>query len=333
MSPPTRPLASLSLDVDDLWSYLKTHGDDAWSNRPSYLDRFIPRVVDTMDRLQVKSTFFVVGVDAERNVGTGVLKSLVDAGHTIGNHSHEHEPWLHLYSDSRIETEIRVAEDAITAATGLRPRAFRGPGFSWSPSLLEVLESRGYRYDASTLPTFLGPLARAYYFWTAKLTREERERRKALFGSLRDGFRPNAPYRWELAGGRSILEIPVTTIPLVRTPFHLSYLLFLSRWSEGLMSLYLRSAIRACRLAGVEPSFLLHPLDLMGGDEVPQLAFFPGMDITSERKTRLFEKAVGILRETYQLVDLETHATRIIERGNLRSLVPSLGAVHAPARA
>lgn len=333
MSRTHKPLASLSLDMDDLWSYLKTHGDADWSNRPSYLDRFVPRVLETMDRLQVKSTFFVVGVDAERLAGTGVLRALVEQGHTIGNHSHQHEPWLHLYSDGELETEIRVAEDAIAAATGQRPRGFRGPGFSWSPALLEVLESRGYRYDASTLPTFLGPLARAYYFWTAKLTREERERRKALFGSLRDGFRPNGPYRWQLAGGRSLLEIPVTTIPIIRTPFHLSYLLFLSRWSEGLMALYLRTAIRACRLAGVEPSFLLHPLDLLGGDEVPQLAFFPGMDISSERKTRLFERAVGILRETYQLVDLETHATRIMERGNLRNRVPSLGAEHAPARA
>ena len=41
MSP--RPLASISLDLDDLWSYLKTHGDQSWPERPSYLDRFVPR--------------------------------------------------------------------------------------------------------------------------------------------------------------------------------------------------------------------------------------------------------------------------------------------------
>ena len=324
-----RLLASLSLDVDDLWSYLKTHGDDSWSRRPSYLDRFIPRVLETMDRLQVRSTFFIVGVDAERHAGDGVLGALVNQGHSIGNHSHEHEPWLHLYSDAQLETEIARSEAAITAATGQRPRGFRGPGFSWSPALLEVLEARGYRYDASTLPTFLGPLARAYYFWTAKLTRQERERRRALFGTVRDGFRPNRPYRWQLSGSRSLLEIPVTTIPVIRTPFHLSYLLFISRWSERLMRIYLGSAIRACRLARVEPSFLLHPLDLLGGDDVPQLAFFPGMDITSARKTRLFEIAIGILRQHFTLVDLETHATRIIERGNLRTVTPTLAAQQA----
>lgn len=326
----TKPvrLASISLDVDDLWSYLKTHGNPSWSSRPSYLSRFIPRVLETMDRITVKSTFFLVGVDAERHVGDGVLRSLVEAGHTVGNHSHEHEPWLHLYSDAQIEAEIIRAEEAITAATGQRPRGFRGPGYSWSPALLEVIAARGYRYDSSTLPTFLGPLARTYYFWTARLSKEERERRRALFGKLSDGLRPNGPYRWQLGGGRSILEIPVTTFPLVRTPFHLSYLLYLSRWSEGLMSLYLRSALRSCRVAGIEPTFLLHPLDLLGGDEVPELEFFPGMEITTARKTRLFVKAIAILREHFTLVDLESHATAILERGQLRTISPAVQ--HAP---
>lgn len=324
-------LASISLDVDNLWSYLKTHGDSSWSSRPSYLDRFIPHVLDVMGRLQIKSTFFLVGVDAELHAGDGLLGSLVQAGHSVGNHSHEHEPWLHLYSDAQIEAEIVRAEDAIAAATGVRPRGFRGPGYSWSPSLLEVIASRGYRYDSSTLPTFLGPLARTYYFWTAKLSREERERRRALFGKFSDGFRPNGPYRWQLNAGRSILEIPVTTMPVLRAPFHLSYLLYLSRWSEGLMSLYLRSALRGCRLAGIEPTFLLHPLDLIGGDEVPELRFFPGMEITTARKTALFGKAIGILREHFTLTDLETHASSILERDSLRTIPVPRPAAHVTA--
>ena len=30
-----RPCASLSLDLDNAWSYLKTRGDDAWTAMPS----------------------------------------------------------------------------------------------------------------------------------------------------------------------------------------------------------------------------------------------------------------------------------------------------------
>ena len=38
-----RPIASLSLDLDNKWSYMKTHGDQGWEAFPSYLDAVVPR--------------------------------------------------------------------------------------------------------------------------------------------------------------------------------------------------------------------------------------------------------------------------------------------------
>ena len=35
--------ASLSLDLDNQWSYMKTHGDAGWQSFPSYLDTAVPR--------------------------------------------------------------------------------------------------------------------------------------------------------------------------------------------------------------------------------------------------------------------------------------------------
>ena len=34
--------ASISLDLDDQWSYMKVHGDKGWETFPSYLDIVIP---------------------------------------------------------------------------------------------------------------------------------------------------------------------------------------------------------------------------------------------------------------------------------------------------
>lgn len=303
-----KPLASVSLDADNLWSYLKTHGEEGWESRPTYLDRFSPLVLESLNRLGIQITFFIVGVDAEFAENRVALRSLVEHGHEIGNHSHQHEPWLHLYSRSRLEEEVQRAEDAIGEATGARPVGFRGPGFSWSPVLLQVLASQGYGFDASTFPTYLGPATRAYYFWTAKLSEEEKEERASLFGSFRDGLRPVSPYRWQLPSGGSILEIPVTTIPGIKTPFHLSYLLYLSRFSERLMWTYLWTAVRACRVTGTEPSFLLHPLDLLGADVAPELRFFPGMDLPSEKKVRIFEAVLRELGQHFELVPMSTHA-------------------------
>ena len=309
-----RPMASVSLDVDNQWSYMKTHGDAGWESRPSYYDVFFDTALEALDALNLRITFFVVGVDAADPANQRPLREAVARGHEIGNHSHEHEPWLHRYDRARLAGEIATAEASIIAATGQKPVGFRGPGFSWSPDLFEILLDRGYLYDASTLPTYLGPLARAYYFWTAKLTPEERAERGALFGTVRDGLRPVDPYRWRLPSGRTLLEIPVTTIPVVKTPFHLSYLLYLSRFSDALMVTYLRSALAMCRLTGTEPSFLLHPLDLLGGDQVPALKFFPGMDISGSRKAVVFSRVLRTLGEHFQLVNMSAHARAILAR-------------------
>ena len=39
-----KPCASLSLDIDNLWSYMKTHGDRGWEDLPSYFDLVVPRI-------------------------------------------------------------------------------------------------------------------------------------------------------------------------------------------------------------------------------------------------------------------------------------------------
>ena len=38
-----KPIASFSLDLDNKWSYMKTHGDAGWESFPSYLDCIVPR--------------------------------------------------------------------------------------------------------------------------------------------------------------------------------------------------------------------------------------------------------------------------------------------------
>ena len=319
-SPRARPLASVSLDLDNLWSYMKIHGDPGWQSRPSYLDAFVPYVLEVLERERLSITFFIVGADAAQSRNHAALRALVQAGHEVGNHSFEHEPWLPLYTREQLVREVRDTDDAIEAATGVRPNGFRGPGFSWSPMLLEVLADNGHRYDASTLPTWLGPLARTYYFWTARLSAEERERRKGLFGSFADGLRPNKPYQWALADGRRLLEIPVTTLPIARTPFHFSYLAFLARFSEALMMAYLHTALTACRLTGTSPSFLLHPLDVIGGDQAPALSFFPGMEISSARKTQLLLRVLRVLRQHYDLVPMGVHADSVAGDTNMRVL-------------
>jgi len=303
----SKPICSLSLDLDNQWSYMKTHGDSGWESFPSYLDLVVPRALDILRRFDWKITFFVVGQDAALEKNRDALASIAEAGHEVGNHSFHHEPWLHLYTKEQTVEEIARAEESIEAATGRRPCGFRGPGYSLSRTVVEVLAERGYRYDASTLPTFLGPFARAYYFHTANLNPEEKEQRRILFGGFKDGLRPVKPYRWN-RHDVELLEIPVTTLPGFKIPFHFSYLLYLAKFSPSFAMVYFRMALALCRLTGTQPSLLLHPLDILGGDDVPALKFFPAMDSRQTLKEECLTRALSYLRETHTVCTLYEHA-------------------------
>lgn len=299
-----KPFASMSLDLDDQWSYMKVHGDEGWEQFPSYLDIVVPFFLDLLDEMDIKITFFIVGQDAAIEKNHQVLKLIVERGHEIGNHSFHHESWLKTYSKEKIEEEISKAEEAIFQATGKKTRCFRGPGFSWSNDLLETLQKRNYTFDASILPTYISPLMRMYYFWNSKLTKEEKESRKELFGSYKEGFYPLKPFKWKLANNENLLEIPVTTMPVFKLPFHLSYLLYISGYSFGLMKMYLSFSLWMCRITKTEPSVLLHPLDLISGDKVPQLAFFPGMNIATEKKVKVFKYALQRIKKDFEILPM-----------------------------
>lgn len=306
--------ASLSLDLDNLWSYMKTAGISGWQDFPSYLDLVTPRILERLDRHGLKITFFIVGQDAALKENAAALRMIADSGHEIANHSFHHEPWLSRRSREAMNAELEAAEQAIGEATGQRTIGFRGPSFCLSTPLLETLFERAYQYDASTLPTFLGPLARAYYFTRSDLSAAERRKRSLLFGSLADGLHPIRPYEWKLPKG-SMVEIPVTTIPVARAPFHLTYLSFLATHSGAAATAYWKAALAACRVFGVEPSVLLHPLDFLGCDDLDILARFPGMQLPSQRKLAIVDMVLSDLSRSHRVLTMRAYADEVRQRG------------------
>lgn len=250
-----------------------------------------------LDELQLPITFFIVGKDAALEKNHAALASIAAAGHEIANHSFMHEPWLHLYSEAELLADFDQAEAAILHATGHQPKGFRGPGFSTSPAVRDLLTQRGYAYDASIFPTVVGPLARGWFFLTSKLPKEEKAKRSQLYGSFKDSF--SSLHLYQIQPG--LTEIPVTTTPFFRTPIHLSYLLFLSTFSEPLARLYWRIAMGLYRLTGVAPSLLLHPTDFLDATDVPAMAFFPAMRLPAERKINLVRHTLTSLQAHWRV--------------------------------
>ncbi|MBL9179206.1 MAG: polysaccharide deacetylase family protein [Verrucomicrobiaceae bacterium] len=302
-----KPAASISLDLDNLWSYLKTQGAPGWESFPGYLDLVVPRILDVLDRCDQRITFFIVGKDATIESNRSVLQKISAAGHEIANHSFLHEPWLHLYNRDQLHEEIGGAEKAIAAVTGKVTRGFRGPGFSTSPLVRDVLAERGYDYDASIFPSMLGPVARLFFLLNSKLSAEEKEQRKGLYGKFSDAFGALRPFVWE----NGLIEVPVTTMPLFRLPVHTTYLMFLAQKLESLARLYWNTAITLCRARKVAPSLLLHPTDFLDEQDVPEMGFFPGMKLPAAKKTALVEHTIRSLQRHWQPGTMSEHAAAL----------------------
>ena len=83
------------------------------------------RVLDVLDKLGVKATFFVQGRWAEAYPDTAAR--IPGAGHLVGNHSHYHARLPQLNSPG-LAWDIKAAEEKIVAITGVDPKPwFRNP--------------------------------------------------------------------------------------------------------------------------------------------------------------------------------------------------------------
>jgi peptidoglycan/xylan/chitin deacetylase (PgdA/CDA1 family) len=103
------------------------------------------RVLETLASTGTTASFFVQGRWAE--AFPSLARSIADAGHLIGNHSHYHVR-MPLLSAKGLATDVRAAERAIVRATGQDPRPwFRCPFGAGADDLgvLGALARLGYR--------------------------------------------------------------------------------------------------------------------------------------------------------------------------------------------
>jgi peptidoglycan/xylan/chitin deacetylase (PgdA/CDA1 family) len=103
------------------------------------------RVLDCLADERIRATFFIQGRWAE--AFPLLARSVAEHGHVIGNHSFYHAR-MPLLSRSGLATDVRAAERAIVATTGVDPRPwFRCPfgAGSENPAVLAGLARLGYR--------------------------------------------------------------------------------------------------------------------------------------------------------------------------------------------
>jgi peptidoglycan/xylan/chitin deacetylase (PgdA/CDA1 family) len=83
------------------------------------------QIMDSLAQYGGKATFFVVGSRAAAYQTE--LKRMVAEGHEIGNHTFDHK-YLTKLNGAQIQSEINRCNDAVFAASGVRPALVRLPG-------------------------------------------------------------------------------------------------------------------------------------------------------------------------------------------------------------
>ena len=83
-----------------------------------------PKILDILKRYNVKGTFFMIGEEAEDNVG--VMKRVFREGHEIGNHTFTH-PDISEISDRQVDLQLNLTERLFAAKLGVQPVYFRPP--------------------------------------------------------------------------------------------------------------------------------------------------------------------------------------------------------------
>ncbi|HXM44808.1 MAG TPA: glycosyltransferase [Bryobacteraceae bacterium] len=87
---------------------------------PSYT----PHVLDILRSHGVRATFFIIGANADQNIG--LVKREYAEGHDIGNHTYTH-PNIALVSEERAALELSTTERIIENALGVSTVLFRPP--------------------------------------------------------------------------------------------------------------------------------------------------------------------------------------------------------------
>jgi len=145
-----RPRLLLSIDFED-WHQLvhRRLGFPDWDRPHAALERQTTQLLDLLDELDARATFFLLGMSVEHH--RALVAEIVRRGHEPASHGHAH---ARVYDQTRQEfrADLDRAIEAIADATGERPLAYRAPAFSINrrtPWAYDVLAEAGFRYDSS----------------------------------------------------------------------------------------------------------------------------------------------------------------------------------------
>jgi peptidoglycan/xylan/chitin deacetylase (PgdA/CDA1 family) len=97
-----------------------------------------PKVLDLLDRADVKATFFVIGKKAEAH--PELVRAIVARGHLVGSHGYGHSRLFSLLPADKVHEDIERSLAVLEKITGSRPSLFRPPIGHTNPRIARAVD-------------------------------------------------------------------------------------------------------------------------------------------------------------------------------------------------
>lgn len=140
----------LTFDIEEWYTEKAFHGGRV--ERYQLFDKTLDNVMEELNRLNIKATFFCVGKLATDF--PKIVRKIAEQGHEVGCHSNVHT-WLNKLNEETLQRDTMDAIKALEDVSGQKVISYRAPAFSITPSnkwAVNVLASCGIENDASIFP-------------------------------------------------------------------------------------------------------------------------------------------------------------------------------------
>lgn len=102
------------------------------------------KILDTLQKHNVKAAFFLVGNYIERNAD--LVRRMVEEGHTVGNHTMHHPDMSKISDQEAFTRELQELEALFREKTGQElPKYYRPPQGIYSEENLKMAKDLGYK--------------------------------------------------------------------------------------------------------------------------------------------------------------------------------------------
>lgn len=146
------PAGAITIDVED-WFHVENLRwavpRASWDRCELRVERNVDRILELMDRSDVRGTWFVLGWVAARL--PALVRRIAEAGHEVASHGFEHA-LIPTLSRGEFRDDAERSKKLLEDIIGAEVRGYRAPSFSITDEAIDALEDIGFLYDSSAFP-------------------------------------------------------------------------------------------------------------------------------------------------------------------------------------